>query len=75
MKKIFVHLGAGAGDLDSRANYRCGFTELIKKKITKEDKAFVIEANIKNLNKLEECYKNFKNATDIVCQIKLYLRP
>ena len=61
MKKIFVHLGAGAGDLDSRANYRCGFTELIKKKITKEDKAFVIEANIKNLNKLEECYKNFKN--------------
>ena len=61
MKKIFVHLGAGAGDLDSRANYRCGFTELIKKKINKEDKAFVIEANIKNLNKLEECYKNFKN--------------
>ena len=59
MKKFFVHLGAGAGYLDSRANYRCGFTELIKKKITKEDKAFVIEANIKNLNKLEECYKNF----------------
>ena len=29
---IFVHLGAGAGDLDERANYKCGFTKFIKKK-------------------------------------------
>jgi hypothetical protein len=28
---IFVHLGAGDGDLDQRANFRCGFTEFIKK--------------------------------------------
>ena len=61
MKKIFVHLGGGAGDLDSRSGYRCGFTELIKKKITLEDKAFIVEANPKNINRLKECYKNFKN--------------
>ena len=61
MKKIFVHLGGGAGDLDARADFRCGFTELIKKKITIEDKAFVVEANPKNIDKLKECYKNFKN--------------
>ena len=61
MKKIFVHLGGGAGDLDPRSNYRCGFTELIKKKITTEDEAFVVEANPKNISKLRECYKNFKN--------------
>lgn len=28
---IFVQIGAGAGDLDKRANCRDGFTELIKK--------------------------------------------
>ena len=26
----FVHIGAGAGDLDPAANYRDGFTELVK---------------------------------------------
>jgi len=24
-------MGAGAGDLDPKANFRCGFTEFIKK--------------------------------------------
>ena len=28
---IFIQIGAGAGDLDSRANNRDGFTEFIKK--------------------------------------------
>ena len=27
---IFIQIGAGAGDLDKRANYRDGFTEFIK---------------------------------------------
>ena len=61
MKKIFVHLGAGAGDLDKRANFRCGFTELIKDKCSEDDEALVIEANPKNIEKLEMCYQNFKN--------------
>jgi hypothetical protein len=28
---IFIQIGAGAGDLDKRANCRDGFTEIIKK--------------------------------------------
>ena len=59
---IFVHLGAGAGDLDERANFRCGFTEFIKKNIKSNDKIFVLEANPKNIPKLTECYKDFSNA-------------
>ena len=58
---IFVHLGAGAGDLDERANFRCGFTEFIKKNVKSQDKIFVLEANPKNIPKLRECYKNFSN--------------
>lgn len=28
---IYIQIGAGAGDLDSRANFRDGFTEYVKK--------------------------------------------
>ena len=61
MKKIFVHLGGGAGDLDSRADFRCGFTEMIKSEIAKNDQAFIVEANPKNIDKLKSCYKNYEN--------------
>ena len=59
---IFVHLGAGAGDLDSRANFRCGVTEFIKKNSKSSDKIFLVEANSKNIPKLKKCYKKFQNA-------------
>ena len=61
MKKIFVHLGGGAGDLDSRVDFRCGFTELIKREISKDDQAFIVEANPKNIDKLKSCYRNYEN--------------
>ena len=61
MKKIFVHLGGGAGDLDSRVDFRCGFTELIKREISKYDQAFIVEANPKNIDKLKSCYQNYEN--------------
>ena len=61
MKKVFVHLGAGAGDLDQRSNFRCGFTELIKKKYTLNDQVYVVDANPKNIEKLKKCYENFDN--------------
>tara|TARA_B100000035_G_scaffold224457_1_gene192994 strand:+ start:751 stop:1452 length:702 start_codon:yes stop_codon:yes gene_type:complete len=61
LKNFFVHFGAGAGDLDERSNCRCGFTELIKQKCEQTDKAFVIEANPKNIDKLKSCYQNYKN--------------
>ena len=59
---IFVHLGAGAGDLDGGANFRCGVTEFIKKNSKSSDKIFLIEANPKNIPKLKSCYKKFPNA-------------
>ncbi len=58
---IFIHLGAGAGDLDKRANFKCGFTEFIKKNSQPNDKIFVLEANPKNISRLKMCYKNFSN--------------
>ena len=61
MKKIFIHLGGGAGDLDSRVDFRCGFTELIKREISKDDQAVIVEANPKNIDKLKSCYQNYEN--------------
>ena len=58
---IFVHLGAGVGDLDERANFKCGFTKFIKENNKSDDKIFILEANPKNVPYLKECYKNFLN--------------
>ena len=60
MKKVFVHLGAGAGDLDQRSNFRCGFTEVIKKNCSSNDQAYVVDANPNNIEKLKKCYENFE---------------
>ena len=58
----YVHLGACIGDWDKTGLNRCGFTEFIKKDSKINDKIFLIEANPKNISKLEESYKNFNNA-------------
>jgi len=58
---IFVHIGAGAGDLDYTANYRDGFSELVKNHKSKIKKIFAVEANPKNIKKLKECWKNHKS--------------
>ena len=34
----FVHIGAGAGDLDPSSNFRDGFTEFVKNKKNKKYK-------------------------------------
>ena len=57
---IFVHIGAGAGDLDSSANFKDGFSEYVKKIKSHEKKIFVVEANPKNIEKLKVCWKNYK---------------
>ena len=57
---IFVHIGAGVGDLDSSANFRDGFSEYVKKIESQEKKIFVVEANPKNIEKLKICWKNYK---------------
>ena len=61
MSKLFMHLGAGAGDLDERANFRCGFTEFVKKNYKQNDKVILVEANPINIKKLRETYKNYRN--------------
>ncbi len=58
----YVHLGACVGDWDKTEINRCGFTEFIKKNSKSEDKIFLIEANPKNINKLEESYRDFHNS-------------
>jgi len=57
----FVHIGAGAGDLDPTVNYRDGFSELVKNHKTKIKKVFVAEANPVNIKKLKKCWKNYKS--------------
>ena len=57
----FLHIGAGAGDLDPAANYRDGFTELVKNHKAKIKKVFVVEANPINIKKLKKCWKNYKS--------------
>ena len=58
---FFVHLGAGVGDQDKKTNFRCGFTEFIKKNYNTSSNAFIVEANPANIDKLKISYKNFKN--------------
>ena len=57
----FVHIGAGAGDLDPSSNFRDGFSEYVKNFDCTEKNVFLIEANPKNIEKLKECWKDFKN--------------
>ena len=57
----FVHIGAGAGDLDHKANYRDGFSELVKNHKSKIKNIFVVEANPINIKKLKNCWKNYKS--------------
>ena len=57
---IFIQIGAGAGDLDKRANCRDGFTEFIKK-LPREHikKIILVEPNPLNIPLLKECWKDY----------------
>jgi FkbM family methyltransferase len=57
---IFIQIGAGAGDLDSRANNRDGFTEFIKKlPKNRIKKIILVEPNPVNILLLRECWKDY----------------
>ena len=57
----FLHIGAGAGDLDPKTNFRDGFSELVKSfKNKNKNKIFVVEANPINIKKLKKCWTNYK---------------
>ena len=61
---IFIQIGAGAGDLDKRANYRDGFTEFIKN-MPREyiKKIILVEPNPLNIPALKECWKDYPEST------------
>ncbi len=65
----FIHIGAGAGDLDPRSNFRDGFSEYVKNHKVKKKNIFLIEANPKNIKKLKECWKNYKNIKIFNCAL------
>jgi len=60
---IFIQIGAGAGDLDKRANCRDGFTEFIKKlPRNRIQKIILVEPNPLNIPLLRECWKDYPEA-------------
>ena len=58
---VFIHTRLAIIDLDQRSNFRCGFTEFIKKNCSPNDQAYVVDANPNNIEKLKKCYENFEN--------------
>jgi FkbM family methyltransferase len=61
---IFIQIGAGAGDLDKRANCRDGFTEFIKKQPRDRIKKIIlVEPNPLNIPLLKECWKDYPEST------------
>jgi hypothetical protein len=58
--RIFIQLGAGAGDLDYSAEYRDGFSTLIKSlELNARDRIIVVEANPFNIPTLEKSWRNY----------------
>ena len=63
MSKCFVQVGAGAGDQDSRANFRDGFSELVKScELGPDDKIVLVEPNPINLPALKKCWEAYPQA-------------
>ena len=58
---IYVHIGAGAGDLDAGAHFRDGFSEFVKKNNDQNKKIYLVEANPSNISKLKESWKDYRN--------------
>ena len=62
-KKTFIQVGAGAGDLDPRSEYRDGFTERVKSQDPNTvGRIILVEPNPTNIPLLKECWKNYPQA-------------
>jgi len=60
---VYVQIGAGAGDKDSRVNFRDGFTELVKKTDKSTiSRIILVEPNPLNIPSLVECWKDYPQA-------------
>jgi FkbM family methyltransferase len=61
--QFFIQIGAGAGDQDSRAGFRDGFTELIKSQnLTAADRIILVEPNPFNIPALGKCWEKYSIA-------------
>lgn len=59
--KNYIQIGAGAGDLDARVEYRDGFTELVKKIDRAEiGKIVLVEPNPINIPYLCKCWEHYR---------------
>lgn len=64
--KNYIQIGAGAGDQDSRADYRDGFTEFVKKINPKEiGRILLVEPNPINIQYLNKCWENYSEKSEI----------
>jgi FkbM family methyltransferase len=60
MGKIYVQIGAGAGDRDSSADYNDGFTSFVKsQQLDSADRIILIEPNPLNITALQECWQHY----------------
>lgn len=60
---IFIQIGAGAGDRDPRANFRDGFSELVKSlPRDRIKKIILVEPNPVNIYHLNICWNEYSNA-------------
>src|SRR5579863_5178316 len=58
-----VQVGAGAGDLDPRANFRDGFTEYVKRLNPSQiERILPVEPNPINIPMLRQCWKDYGQA-------------
>lgn len=61
--RLFLQIGAGAGDRDPRTNFKDGFTDFVKgTHLTAEDRVVLVEPNPENIELLKECWRDVKNA-------------
>lgn len=63
MSKLFIQVGAGAGDQDPSANFIDGFTQMVKA-LDKETvgRILLVEPNPINIPFLQECWKDYPQA-------------
>ena len=56
--RLFLQIGAGAGDRDPRTNFKDGFTNYVKRVgPTARDRVILVEPNPGNVHRLKECWQ------------------
>jgi len=61
--ETYIQIGAGAGDQDSRANFRDGFTEFVKRRHPNQvSRIILVEPNPFNIEALKRCWKDYPQA-------------